>query len=142
MSAIDARRLAMGAVLLLLAAGAGCAARWTAARGSVGSGLVSKVHYLSLELAGGEIVRVDGLTSQWMEAGRLAVSARIRNRSEDPIALSVRAVFIDRAGNSLPAADDWRLLRIEPQQSIPFEAAAPNALAADYRIEVRRAANY
>lgn len=85
------------------------------------------------------VLDVEGAYVSTTPTGLKKVTVQIRNKTDVPIPLEVRASWHDAAGAPTDAAASWTRLFAQPQSMVTFENISIRPTSAQYYVEIRGA---
>ncbi|MFN3585423.1 hypothetical protein [Phenylobacterium sp.] len=85
------------------------------------------------------VLDVEGTYVTTTPTGLKKVTVQIRNKTDVPIPLEVRASWHDAAGAPTDAAASWTKLFAQPQSMVTFENVSIKPASAQYYVEIRGA---
>ncbi len=110
---------------------------------TIGNNIITRPIGNFVSVVIGEGVQIDNIVERRSPEGFLEVQVSGYNNSVKKKIFDYRAEWIDSDGLAMDSVmTKWRSVSAMPKSSFSFKAIAPNAKAADYRINTRQNENY
>lgn len=99
----------------------------------------SLARYIGRDYKVDSALDVEGTYVTQGPTGLPKLTVQIRNKTNHPIPLEVRASWFDASGAPTDAAASWTRLFAQPQAMVTFETSSIKSSSAQYYVEVRGA---